>query len=77
MDLFTTEFELLHEETGRLVKVSINVDDELYFVNVEGKFIGALEKDGLSPLGYTSVDKELLPYLGQIVAYLKAKHDDR
>ncbi|MBC6112628.1 hypothetical protein ACFOG5_24065 [Pedobacter fastidiosus] len=66
----TREFELPHGETGKQVKVSINADDDLYFVSIGGKFIGALERDLHSPNGYSSTDAELQPFMAQIVAHL-------
>lgn len=54
----------------------IAVDDEFYFVNINGKSLGTMLRDDESEFGYTTQDEELKPLLGVVVKGLREYSDD-
>ena len=71
----TQEFEMYHNDTA--VKIKLEQEDEVFFVSIDGKFLGSMEIAINSDVDFTTEDEPLKEYIEGISMYLRDSGEKR
>jgi len=70
--MFTADFNIFPDGSATPVEVSVNKEENAYFVSINGKYTGAMVADGTDSLQFSTEDEELEPYIGLITQHINA-----
>lgn len=68
--MFVNEFPIYLFNSKTPQNCKVEVDDEVYHVTIDGKYLGFMERDYDSELGFKSEDENLTPLIEDLSALL-------
>ncbi|WP_131535484.1 hypothetical protein [Pedobacter nototheniae] len=71
--MLTTTFNIHPFGAKTAQNVIIHIDDEIYFVHVEGNFIGSMVMDSESEFGFSTENEELKQLIETLSGHLQQK----
>ena len=65
------EFTMYHNSTSVPVRIKLQQEDEVYFVSINGDFLGSMAIDLDAEFGFTTDDEDLRQYIEGISMHLR------